>query len=195
MRPAIVRQAATIILGRRDDEACWQTAGGEAACMRAFIVRTVAQHRLSGNADKRAEVQVCAVDAAVRRRRRPHARADRRLQRLQREVRVESTTLKWGEPFYTKLITASVVGAGPDLATIHLSRMPNLAGGGVLRPIGPAELQAAGLRGQDFLPRQWDQGAVRRARRTRSRSTCTRWSCTTTRTWPARPACSTRTAG
>jgi multiple sugar transport system substrate-binding protein len=73
----------------------------------------------------------------------------------QQEVRVESTTLKWGEPFYTKLITASVVGAGPDLATIHLSRLPNLAGGGVLRPLAVAELAAAGLAGTDFLPRQW----------------------------------------
>ncbi|TWI67318.1 multiple sugar transport system substrate-binding protein [Pseudoduganella lurida] len=75
----------------------------------------------------------------------------------QREVRVESTTLKWGEPFYTKLITAGVVGEGPDVATIHLSRLPNLAGGGVLRPITPAELDAAGLAGTDFLPRQWDR--------------------------------------
>ncbi len=73
----------------------------------------------------------------------------------QREVRVVSTTLKWGEPFYTKLITASVVGAGPDLATVHLSRLPNLAGGGVLRPIGAQELAATGLRGADFFPRQW----------------------------------------
>ncbi|MFS2218388.1 extracellular solute-binding protein [Telluria sp. Tellsp104] len=73
----------------------------------------------------------------------------------QRDVRVVSTTLKWGEPFYTKLITASVVGAGPDVATIHLSRIVNLAGGGVLRPIAPAELAAAGLRSQDYLPRQW----------------------------------------
>jgi multiple sugar transport system substrate-binding protein len=73
----------------------------------------------------------------------------------QRDVRVVSTTLKWGEPFYTKLITASVVGAGPDVATIHLSRIVNLAGGGVLRPIAPGELAAAGLRGQDYLPRQW----------------------------------------
>ena len=75
----------------------------------------------------------------------------------QRDVRVVSTTLKWGEPFYTKLITASVVGAGPDLATVHLSRLVNLAGGGVLRPIQPAELSAAGLRGADYLPRQWQK--------------------------------------
>ena len=75
----------------------------------------------------------------------------------QRDVRVVSTTLKWGEPFYTKLITASVVGAGPDVATVHLSRLVNLAGGGVLRPIAPGELAAAGLRGSDYLPRQWQK--------------------------------------
>lgn len=75
----------------------------------------------------------------------------------QREVRVVSTTLKWGEPFYTKLITSSVVGAGPDIATVHLSRMTNLAGGGVLRPIAPHELQDAGVAPGDFYPRQWQK--------------------------------------
>ena len=72
-------------------------------------------------------------------------------------VRVVSTTLKWGEPFYTKLITSAVVGAGPDIATVHLSRLPNLAGGGVLRPISEAELVAAGLKGSDYFPRQWEK--------------------------------------
>jgi multiple sugar transport system substrate-binding protein len=75
----------------------------------------------------------------------------------QRAVRVVSTTLKWGEPFYTKLITSAVVGEGPDLATVHLSRLPNLAGGGVLRPISAAELAAAGLKGSDYFPRQWEK--------------------------------------
>ena len=75
----------------------------------------------------------------------------------QRGVRVVSTTLKWGEPFYTKLITSSVVGAGPDIATVHLSRLPNLAGGGVLRAISDPELGAAGLKGSDYFPRQWEK--------------------------------------
>jgi multiple sugar transport system substrate-binding protein len=78
----------------------------------------------------------------------------------QREVRVICTTLNWGEPFYTKLITASVVGAGPDLATVHLSRISNLAGGGVLRAIDPKELQHAGLDKDDFYPRQWDKAGL-----------------------------------
>jgi multiple sugar transport system substrate-binding protein len=77
----------------------------------------------------------------------------------QQEVKVVSTTLKWGEPFYTKLITTSVVAAGPDLATIHLSRIANLAGGGVLRPISDAELAQAGLHPGDFHARQWRQAS------------------------------------
>ena len=77
----------------------------------------------------------------------------------QREVKVISTTLKWGEPFYTKLITASVVGAGPDVATVHLSRIGNLAGGGVLRPVSAGELQRSGLRQDEFYPRQWNKAS------------------------------------
>jgi multiple sugar transport system substrate-binding protein len=75
----------------------------------------------------------------------------------QRGVRVVTTTLKWGEPFYTKLITSSVVGEGPDIATVHLSRLPNLAGGGVLRPISEPELAAAGIKAGDYFPRQWEK--------------------------------------
>ena len=77
----------------------------------------------------------------------------------QRDVKVTVSTLNWGEPFYTKLITASVVSAGPDLATVHLSRIGNLAGGGVLRAIGAADLQHAGLDKDSFFPRQWDKAS------------------------------------
>jgi multiple sugar transport system substrate-binding protein len=35
--------------------------------------------------------------------------------------------------------------------------MVNLAGGGVLRPITDAELASAGLKGSDYLPRQWEK--------------------------------------
>jgi multiple sugar transport system substrate-binding protein len=73
----------------------------------------------------------------------------------QNEVHVETTTLKWGEPFYTKLKTASAVGDGPDLATVHLSRLAGLASEGVLRPITSTELAASGLNGGDFYPRLW----------------------------------------
>jgi multiple sugar transport system substrate-binding protein len=77
----------------------------------------------------------------------------------QPDVRVVSTTLNWGEPFYTKLITASVVGAGPDLATVHLSRISNLAGGEVLRAISAEELNHAGLAKEDFHQEQWNKAS------------------------------------
>ena len=111
----------------------------------------------------------------------------------QKEAKVEVTTLNWGEPFYTKLITSTVVGAGPDLATVHLSRMTNLAGGGVLRPITPGELQAAGLRGADFS-RASGKKPTTRASCTACRSTCIPWYCISTSSWRAAPDCSTRAA-
>ncbi|HEV2609783.1 MAG TPA: hypothetical protein VGU61_05905 [Noviherbaspirillum sp.] len=39
----------------------------------------------------------------------------------QQEVRAITTILPWGELFYSKRITASAVGAGPDVAALHLS--------------------------------------------------------------------------
>lgn len=78
----------------------------------------------------------------------------------QKDYRVETTTLKWGEPFYTKLKASSAVGDGPDLATIHLSRLSGLASEGVLRPIGPAELSAAGLTSGQFYDRLWAKANV-----------------------------------
>ena len=34
----------------------------------------------------------------------------------QGDYKIETTTLNWGEPFYTKLKTASAMGSGPDMA-------------------------------------------------------------------------------
>lgn len=75
----------------------------------------------------------------------------------QKEVKVVTTTLNWGEPFYTKVMTASAVGVGPDLVTIHLSRITNLIGAGTLRPFSAMELSAAGIRSADFYPRLWNK--------------------------------------
>ena len=73
----------------------------------------------------------------------------------QSDVKVTTTTLKWGEPFYTKVRTASAVGEGPDVVTIHLSRVPGLVQGGVLRPISQGEFDASTLKGADFFDRLW----------------------------------------
>jgi multiple sugar transport system substrate-binding protein len=73
----------------------------------------------------------------------------------QKDVKVTTTTLKWGEPFYTKVKTAAAVGEGPDVVTIHLSRLSGLAQTGVLRPISQAEFDASTLKGSDFFDKLW----------------------------------------
>lgn len=75
----------------------------------------------------------------------------------QSDYKIETTTLPWGVPFYTKLRTSAAVGAGPDLINLHLSRMGDFAPAGVLRAITPAELAAAGIKSSDYSERQWQK--------------------------------------
>ncbi|MFC4454736.1 extracellular solute-binding protein [Deinococcus sonorensis] len=68
---------------------------------------------------------------------------------------IKRTTLAWGIPYYTKVRTSSAVGQGPDLAILHLSRLSGWAEAKILRPIAPAELSSAGLKGSEFFPKLW----------------------------------------
>jgi multiple sugar transport system substrate-binding protein len=68
---------------------------------------------------------------------------------------IKRTTLAWGVPYYTKVRTSAAVGQAPDLAILHLSRLSGWAQAKILRPIAPAELSAAGLKGSDFFPKLW----------------------------------------
>ncbi|SFG26344.1 carbohydrate ABC transporter substrate-binding protein, CUT1 family (TC 3.A.1.1.-) [Palleronia marisminoris] len=67
------------------------------------------------------------------------------------DIQIEGTTLEWGVPFYTKIRTSAAVGAGPDLMTYHLSRLPLGLSEEVLTPITEADLEAAGLSEDDFF--------------------------------------------
>ncbi|WP_128255529.1 extracellular solute-binding protein [Falsirhodobacter deserti] len=67
------------------------------------------------------------------------------------DIRVTSTTLEWGTPFYTKVRTSAAVGQGPDVMTYHLSRLPMGLKEGVLTPITAEDLEAAGLSKDDFF--------------------------------------------
>jgi multiple sugar transport system substrate-binding protein len=40
------------------------------------------------------------------------------------EINLKATTIAWGVPFYTKLTTSTVVGKGPDVASLHMTRLP-----------------------------------------------------------------------
>lgn len=66
-------------------------------------------------------------------------------------IQVDSTTLKWGTPFYTKLHSAVASGNAPDVVSYHLSHFPIGIKQGDLRPNTTAELNKVGLHKDQFL--------------------------------------------
>lgn len=72
------------------------------------------------------------------------------------DIPVNSVTLTWGAPYYTKLAMAAVGGRPPDVAIMHLSRMLGYAPAGLLRPFGLDELAQYGITSDKFLPKIWN---------------------------------------
>jgi len=70
----------------------------------------------------------------------------------QKAVKVNATTLTWGDPFYTKVHTAVVSGQTPDVITYHMSHFPAGLKANDLRPITEKELNSVGLSFNDFNP-------------------------------------------
>ncbi|GHJ42151.1 ABC transporter substrate-binding protein [Streptomyces sp. TS71-3] len=70
-------------------------------------------------------------------------------------TRIERTVLEWGTPYYTKLAMASAGGRGPDVAILHMSRLPGYAPTGLLDPWDPELLAEYGIRREDFAPSVW----------------------------------------
>ena len=65
------------------------------------------------------------------------------------QVDVTATTLAWGAPYYTKLAMAAAGGRPPDVATMHLSRLPVFAEH-LLDPWDLDVLAEFGVREEDF---------------------------------------------
>ncbi|NAZ86636.1 extracellular solute-binding protein [Kineococcus indalonis] len=72
------------------------------------------------------------------------------------QVQVTDTTLAWGAPYYTKLAMACAGGRAPDLATMHMSRLPPFAAH-LLDPFDLDELAARGITADQFPERVWDK--------------------------------------
>lgn len=72
------------------------------------------------------------------------------------ELAVNSVTLTWGAPYYTKLAMAAVGGQPPDVAIMHLSRMLGYAPAGLLMPIDEDQLAQYGVTSSNYLPKIWD---------------------------------------
>jgi ABC-type glycerol-3-phosphate transport system substrate-binding protein len=73
---------------------------------------------------------------------------------------LHATTLPWGPPFYTKLAMAAAGGRGPDVATMHLSRLPGFSPATLLDPFPPDLLAEHGITPEKFLPEVWDRCVV-----------------------------------
>ncbi|GAB7193622.1 extracellular solute-binding protein [Kineococcus sp. NUM-3379] len=79
--------------------------------------------------------------------------------REQPRTDVTATTLAWGAPYYTKLAMASAGGRPPDIATIHLSRLPTFAEH-LLDPWDLGELGRLGIRQEDFPAPLWEMASA-----------------------------------
>lgn len=74
------------------------------------------------------------------------------------DVDLEAVTLAWGAPYYTKLAMAAAGGRAPDVAILHLSRLPAYAPPGLLDPFDLDLLAEAGIRPEDFQASVWARG-------------------------------------
>ena len=75
------------------------------------------------------------------------------------DIRINATTLEWGVPFYSKVQTAAAVGQQPDIMTYHLSRFPLAIPSGILRPLAPEELAAAGIKKENYVEASWNSAS------------------------------------
>ena len=92
------------------------------------------------------------------------ANLQKMIDNAQKEVgglRVDSTVLSWGTPYYTKLAMASAGGRSPDLAIMHVSRLAGYAPGGLLDPCDTDLLAEFGVTEQDFPAVAWERSQHR----------------------------------
>ncbi len=78
-------------------------------------------------------------------------------QKANPNVDLRATTLAWGAPYYTKLAMAALGDSPPNVAIMHMSRMPTYADGGLLEPIDLNLLAQHGVTESDFLPAVWQR--------------------------------------
>jgi len=72
-------------------------------------------------------------------------------------ITLKATTLAWGLPYYTKLTTSTVAGQAPDVAIMHMTRLPAFAPPGLLEPLDLGLLAQYGITAKSFLPDIWQK--------------------------------------
>ena len=76
------------------------------------------------------------------------------------DIQINTTTLEWGVPFYSKIRTSIGVCQQPDIMTYHISRYPLGVQLGDLRPISDEELASVGLSKDDYQPGLIDKASI-----------------------------------
>jgi multiple sugar transport system substrate-binding protein len=75
-------------------------------------------------------------------------------------MELQSVTLTWGNPYYTKLALSTVGDRPPDVAAAHLTRMKTLVRGNLLQELHPEDLERHGMTADRFNKRAWEEGLV-----------------------------------
>ncbi|MFJ6699383.1 extracellular solute-binding protein [Streptomyces sp. NPDC091272] len=74
-----------------------------------------------------------------------------------RSTDLKSATFLWGNPYYTKLTLATLGGRPPQVAVVHLSKVPTLAEAGLLTELHGSDLARHGLTEDRFDKRPWQR--------------------------------------
>ena len=72
-------------------------------------------------------------------------------------INLQSVTLAWGNPYYTKLAMAAAGGRPPDVAISHMTRVATYAAQDLLEPFDISELAKHGITEDKFLPPIWQR--------------------------------------
>jgi multiple sugar transport system substrate-binding protein len=73
---------------------------------------------------------------------------------------LQSVTLAWGNPYYTKLSLATLGAKPPSVAVSHLTRMKTLVAANLLQEFHTADLARFGMTADKFNAKAWDAGLV-----------------------------------
>ncbi|MGA8117182.1 MAG: extracellular solute-binding protein [Actinocatenispora sp.] len=85
---------------------------------------------------------------------------EQKYERANPDVTLNAVPLSWGNPYYTKLILATLGNRPPDVGISHLSRLPTLARANILEPLDPAVLARHGLTADKFTGAAWRKAQV-----------------------------------
>jgi multiple sugar transport system substrate-binding protein len=75
-------------------------------------------------------------------------------------IGLESVTLAWGNPYYTKLSLATIGHKPPSVAVAHLTRMKTLQAADLLQELKPTDLARHGMTPEKFNQKAWNAGLV-----------------------------------